>query len=161
MSFEEDRKGVAGFFEDIPALMVVTIGLAVFLFSLASGLSGYLHHHEALKEHGEGVDLVQALRSYQGLIYEDLEGVLDGEKVSTITFEELILDLDPRHLGYDYTIQITDLSGKGNAGNYTRTFNTSLPGPGSEVTVLSSPVVIQVDGQARPGMVTIKIWRDA
>ncbi|MEM2900480.1 MAG: hypothetical protein QXT63_06770 [Thermoplasmata archaeon] len=103
------RLGIAGFFEDIPALMVVTIGLAIFIIIVLSVYSNYYTTQVYVKIREDGESFSKAVRSYEGLKseYWNRDGFFDAKKLMNITAENISRDLHP---GYKFSIEIEDVS---------------------------------------------------
>lgn len=153
------EEGVAGFFEDIPVLIIVTIATAIFLYSLVHAYAVYLDCLETQTMQDEARHLGRALRGYEKLAAGGEEGVISGEKLVVLTTESLREDFDPRTLGYQYQVSIIDTSDHPDFMDYTRSFATSeFPSRGNRFSETTS-VLIRVGETYHAAQLTITIWR--
>lgn len=152
------EEGVAGFFEDIPVLIVVLIATGIFLYSLVHAYVVYLDNVEYQRMTGEVEDLRDAIRSYEGLIVGFQEGVFSGDKLDSLNLVDLKEDFDPRVLGYDYRVSVIDTSSYHNSLEYTKSFASSeLPSSGDMYSVTTS-ILIMVDASYHAGQLVVTIW---
>ena len=152
------EEGTAGFFEDIPVLIVVLIATGIFLFSLVHAYVVYLDNLENQKMVDEAVGFQNAVRGYEGLIVEFEEGVFSGDKLISLSLENLKEDFDPKTLGYDYQVSVIDTSDYQNSLTYTKSFATSEPpARGNRYSVMTS-VLILVEETYHAGQLTVTIW---
>ena len=163
-SVRKNRKGVAGFFEDIPSLIVVIIGVAVFLLTILTTYSTYMANQKIRTLEQDGREFVDALRVYDKLAYvgpEGMqEGVFDREKVISLTADTLESKFNSSTLGYGYQVSLVDKSDYQNSEKaYNRLWKTGeVPGTSSKVTITSS-VIIWVDCSERhPAQMIVTIW---
>ena len=90
MRLKEDTKSVAGFFEDIPTLIVIILGIAIFLISISRAFIIYNESQTSSEPKDEGWEFLQIVRSYDGLVKDgSSEGVFDAQKVEAITIEKI------------------------------------------------------------------------
>ena len=116
----ERKDAVAGFFEDIPALMVVVIGVTIFLASMINAFMNYsVRQYE--DDPQEGQKLLEAIVSYPGLIKDGYkDGTFDRGKLRNLSIEDLERDI---FTDFDYEIYVEDVSDYPDRENFT--FNTS------------------------------------
>lgn len=158
MSLGKEEEGVAGFFEDIPVLIVVTIATGVFLYSLIHAYVLYLDQFESQKMNENAMDLCRSIRSYDGLIYKSQEGIFLGDKIKSLTPETLQEEFNVSRLGYHYQISIIDTSDYLDSINYTKTFKTSdQPIKGNRYSQTTS-VLIKVDENYHAAQLIVTIW---
>jgi hypothetical protein len=160
----KNTKGVAGFFEDIPSLIVVVIGVAVFLVTILASYSAYMANQKIRTLEQDCRELVDALRVYDKLAYvgpEGMqEGVFDKEKVISLSTDTLKSKFDTASLGYGYRVSLVDKSDYQNSEKaYNKLWKTGdVPGSGSTITITSS-VIIWVDCSERhPAQLIVTIW---
>jgi hypothetical protein len=152
------EEGIAGFFEDIPVLIVVTIATGIFLGSLVSAYVSYLDQFEHRNMHNNALDFSDAIRSYEGLVHEHEEGVFEGEKLVSLDERALQEDFNESTLGYHYQVAIIDTSDYQNSNNYTTSFGDSNPPlKGNKYTVTTS-VMIKVDEKFHAAQMIVTIW---
>jgi hypothetical protein len=86
-SKRKHERGVSGFFEDIPALTVVTIALGMFISAAAFATVQHRKQANAIESSYKFFDIMKTLRTYDGLCYIEegsanrLEGFFDAHKV--------------------------------------------------------------------------------
>ncbi len=151
-------EGVAGFFEDIPTLIVVIIGFGIFLLSIVNAFVTYQAQQDSFRMHQESVEFSQAIRAYDKLTYNSMEGIFLGDKILDISDKTIESDFHPDALGYDYRIIINDVSDYPDSILYKKTFQTvSPPSRASKFTVTSS-VVIRVGDNYHATQLIVTIW---
>ncbi len=118
------KDAVAGFFEDIPALMVVVIGVTIFFASMINAFMNY-SVTQFEDDPQEGQKLLEAIISYSGLTKDGYkDGTFDRGKLRNLTIEDLERDIFTE---FEYEIYVEDVSDYPDRENYT--FNTSkVPG---------------------------------
>lgn len=158
-SMSKDREeGIAGFFEDIPVLIVVTIATGIFLYSLVHAYVLYLDQFEYQRMHENALGLCKSVRSYEGLTHGSEEGVFLGEKLTSLNTEALQEDFNVTVLGFNFQISIIDTSDYSNGANYTKSIGTSdLPVTGNKYSVTTS-VLIKVDETYHTAQLIVIIW---
>jgi hypothetical protein len=152
------EEGAAGFFEDIPVLIVVLIATGIFLYSLVHAYVVYLDNLENQTMADEAVDLQDAVRGYEGLIMGFEEGVFSGDKLISLSLEELKENFNPQALGYDYQVSIIDTSSYQNSLDYTKSFATSEPPARGERYSVTTSVLILVEDTYHAGQLIVMIW---
>lgn len=158
LMFTKREEGIAGFFEDIPVLIVVTIATGIFLVSIVSAYVNYLDHIEDQNMHDNATDFSNAIRSYEGLIYEYEEGVFEGDKLISLDERTLKEDFNESVLGYQYQVAIIDTSDYSNSNNYTTSFgNLNPPVKENKYTVTTS-VLIKVEENFHAAQMIVTIW---
>ncbi|UCG70894.1 MAG: hypothetical protein JSV09_07830 [Thermoplasmata archaeon] len=152
------EEGIAGFFEDIPVLIVVIIAAGIFLFSLVHAYVLYLEQIDNQRMYEDAKELLKAIRSYGDLTVDSEEGVFEGDKLVSLTNEALQEDFNVSVLGFHYQISIIDTSDYQCSTNYTLSFKTSNPpARGNRYSVMTS-VLINVDETYHAAQLIITIW---
>jgi len=113
-----NRRGVTGFFEDIPALMVVTIGLFLFVLSLVHLVGTFASARDDFNMKRDGYLLMENIKSYEDILVnasytkEYNAGRFDADKLDRLTDSKIEGHL---HIGknytYRYNIEIKDFTG--------------------------------------------------
>lgn len=152
------EEGAAGFFEDIPVLIVVLIATGIFLYSLVHAYVVYLDNLENQKMVDEAVGFQDAVRGYEGLIVEFEEGVFSGDKLISLSLEDLTEDFNPLVLGYNYQVTIIDTSSYQNSLDYTKSFATSEPPARGDRYSVTTSVLILVEDTYHAGQLAVTIW---
>ena len=153
---EKDCRAVAGPFEDIPALMIVSIGVAILLVSLANVF--YSFEEEVRGRSGEDIinDLIYALRNYDKLTEEGKgQGIFSAEKLGGLNASLIEIDLNTE---CDFRIEFQERSSYIKGVEYS-TQTSDLPDIGNkEVIWRSTPVGISTTGAIHAGIMTVTIW---
>lgn len=155
---QDREEGIAGFFEDIPVLIVVTIATGIFLYSLVHAYVLYLDQFEEQRMHENVREFYGSIRSYDGLTYVSEEGVFLGDKLTSLTDEELQEDFNETVLGYDYQVSIIDTSDYLNSANFTKSFKSSLPPVKGNKYSITTSILIKVDETYHAGQLIVTIW---
>ena len=100
------RKGVGGFFEDIPVLIIVTVGISVFLITSMHALSVYLTNDQHMNFRDDVDQFVQNLRTYTHLSDREGGGTFSLDKVKDLSSERLIADFPPAKVGFHYQLSL-------------------------------------------------------
>jgi hypothetical protein len=156
--FKEREEGISSFFEDIPVLIVVTIAIGIFLFSLVHAYVVYVDQLEHKRMHDKARDFCRTVRTYEGLTHDLREGVFLDDKIAILTSEVLREDFDPKTLGYNYQVSIVDTSDYLDSNNYTKSFRTDdLPSSGDRYSHTTS-ILIKVDSSYHAAQLIVTIW---
>jgi hypothetical protein len=150
-----DRKAVAGPFEDIPALMIVSIGVAILLVSLANAFYSFEEDQEGNAEDLIN-DFIYALRNYDKLTEEGKgQGIFSAERLGGLNASLIIIDLN---IECDFKLEFQEKSGYTSDPTYS-TQTSQLPDVGQkEVIYRSTPIGISVGGIVHAGVMTVTIW---
>lgn len=155
--FGEDE-GVSGFFEDIPALIVVILGFGIFLASIANAFVTYQAQQDSFRMHEKSLEFTRAIRGYDKLTYNYMEGIFEGKKLLGISNETIEEDFNPDRLGYDYRIIVNDVSDYPNSNLYVKSFQTSSLHLKSSKYTIASSVVIKVEEHYHSAQLIVTIW---
>jgi|SRR3990172_4819391 len=150
-----DRRGIAGFFEEIPLLTIVIIGLSVFLASLFSAYSLYVGALEALRFRENAQDFAESLYADSRLTGDGPGGRFIAASLTEDVRAELETDFQPINLGFHYNVTVSDVS------DYPDRFTwyAGESAAGRDVRTITKPLVI-VDGDlAHPSLLIVKVWR--
>lgn len=155
---QDREEGIAGFFEDIPVLIVVTIATGIFLYSLVHAYVLYLDQFEEQRMHENAREFCGSIRSYDGLTYGSEEGIFLGDKLNSLTDEALQEDFNETVLGYDYQISIIDTSDYPISVNFTKSFRTSMPPVKGNKYSITTSILIKVDETYHAAQLIVTIW---
>lgn len=101
------RRGVAGFFEEVPAAVVAIISLVLFFAAVLTAFSNYDTQQQGSNFSSEAETFLEGLLSYHNLTYNGETGVFDAHKMMALTVDNLTYDFHPP---YQYSVTITDIS---------------------------------------------------
>ncbi len=149
------RRGVAGFFVDIPALLLILVGISIFTASLYHSHTSYLERREeeALKE--ELDRFVENLRGYRYLAGSP--GVFIAGRVERVNRSILNESYHPTTLGFRYSLEIEDNSGY--EKDYSREINTERIPSSRDVYVKSTSIIIkEYNGRNHLAELRVSIW---
>ncbi len=154
----EGEEAIAGFFEDIPVLIVVVIATGIFLYSLVNGYVMYLNQLEHQRMNENAQELCGSIRNYDGLTDGKRDGVFLGDKLLILDMVTLEEDYDPDRLGYGYQISIIDTSNYPNSANFTKSFATSTPPISGSKYSITTSVLISIDDNNHAAQLIVTIW---
>jgi hypothetical protein len=137
------RRAVAGFFEEIPAAVVVITAFLLFMSAMIGGLRTYNQELGASNFAFQANSFLEELEGYKNLTYLNQQGVFEAAKVTTLTVSNITYDFHPP---FNYNVTIIDLS------NYTVKYNMSLATSSFPTTSASLKV-----GMVREST-TVSIW---
>lgn len=114
----DSARAVGGFYEDIPALIIVTIGLMIFIVSFTHTYSAYGTHQESAKLAKQGSAFLENVRSYDGFLYEESNlqraGVFCAEKLLAFSADKSRARerfATYFNLEFEFRIELIDVSG--------------------------------------------------
>jgi hypothetical protein len=152
------EEAIAGFFEDIPVLLVVTIATGLFLFSLVHAYVTYLDQFEHERMHENAQELSEAIRGYEELTHDFREGVFNGDKLHSMDTTTFSQDFNETVLGYHFQVSIIDCSNYPTSSQYTTFFgNSHPPVKGNRYSVTTS-VLIKEDNEYHASQLIVTIW---
>ncbi len=132
-----DKRGVAGFFEDIPSLIVVSLALTIFIASIIGSFI-YYASVQYNRDDEDGQILLDSILSYPYLKTENRkDGNFDLNKLKTMTPERLEKDI---HTDLQYKLDIIDVSDYPDKQSFN--FTVGNENLSIEKTVISIPVTI-------------------
>ncbi|MCX8173497.1 MAG: hypothetical protein N3F63_02650 [Thermoplasmata archaeon] len=153
------KKGVAGFYEEIPALILIIAGVTVFLISVVHVVSLYLSTVNQENIQDECYSLSRIVRSYDKIMYNGtysmnpVSGVFDIDKIRNLTNATVLKDL---HSTKKFKITIEDLE------NTTAkwTFGTEIPTPRPSVYAVETTSIVLKDKHDvfHVGRLTVEMW---
>jgi len=159
-----DRRGVAGFFEDIPALIVIVTGVGIFLSSMINAFTNYQNKQYEDEPEEETQILLESVISYSKLKrsgYKD--GTFDLGKLRKMTSENLTRDI---HSDFEYEVKVEDVSDYPDKQNFT--FNTSEKPTGDvdlivslhyPINIYTSTELHQKETSIHGAILTITMWK--
>jgi len=169
-----NSRGVTGFFEDIPALMVVTIGLFIFVLSLVHLVGTFADARDDFNMDRDGYLLLGNIKSYEEILVnasytkEYNVGRFDADKLDRLNESKINRDL---HIGkyykYRYNIEIKDFTSvsyvgqkinKVREGNWS--YGESVPSHVEKSVVYSTTIAIRHGiFDYNVGYLKVTIWR--
>ncbi len=160
MHITRARKGVSGFFEEIPALILATIGMSIFFITAIMAYSNYMGQQESQKFIDDADAFSKAVRNYKGLVYDadghPLEGRFDAFKVPNLNVTNVTKDLNVKIKGRHYIVTIQDVS------DYDKHYDISIESSSREGTrrtqVISTAMIRVSDDESHLARLTTVIW---
>ncbi len=101
------RRGVAGFFEEIPAAAVAIISLLLFFSGVLIALTNYSNRQQSSQFSQEAQTFLEGLLGYANLTYRGQNGVFDMFAMMALTVNNLTYDFHP---SYQFSVTVTDTS---------------------------------------------------
>ncbi len=168
--FRRSHRGVAGFFEEFPVLIVVLAALLLFLATAVGAFETLSQKQQSAAFSQQAETLLGAVLGYQNLTYENQKGLFQSSKIANLTYanvsydlhppsgyEVQIIDLSPFHIHYNRTVDSCQQSYS------TGTPTPCIPPPGYRLSngifVAQSPVTIFVtDQEYHDALVVVSVW---
>jgi hypothetical protein len=154
-SLKNDRRALASPFEDLPALMVVSIGVVILLVSMANAFYSW---DESVKDGPEEIidDLVFALRNYEKLTENGMgQGIFSSLKLGSLNATLITMDLN---LGYELRIEITEVSSYSTDMTYSSQTSPLPDVSRKEIVWDTTAIGIFYNGQVHAGTMNVAIW---
>lgn len=119
-NLRSDHRGVAGFFEEIPAAAVAIVVLLLFFSALLAGLSNFGTTQQTTNFSAQAETFLEGLLGYSNLTYQDQAGVFDVYSMLALSVQNLTYNFHPQ---FQYNITITDISMYGH--HYNKVIGTA------------------------------------
>jgi len=156
-NLRHNRRGVGGFFEEIPAFVVVVLSVSLFLVAAYTTYGRMGHDTELSSLQDDCQRLCRAFRGYEGVLekgaisQEPMNGVFEAGKLDGLDYSTLQGALNVPHL---YNLTVFDLlTGR----NWS--FGCALPaGAAMKVKVASAAVVADEKGSHDPARIEVVMW---
>jgi hypothetical protein len=148
--------GTVDIFEEVPAILVVVVGIFIFLMTIAEGFISYSERKEEDHLTRQLVSFCDSVLSSEALLFDSEQGRFDSFRLDTEGRERLHDSFRPDVLGFHYNVTITDVS------LYVEKYNWSAGeriGESVQLRTTSVPVIISNGyGQHHPAWMTVTIW---
>ncbi len=156
-----DDKAVVGFYEDVPALLIVVVGTVIFLSSLYATLERYDRGKEISDFETEAIEFAEGVRASPLLTYQNRIGQFDASKVQGLNSENLTRSFS--NPDFHYRVILTDVS------NYTYKYNKTWSSEpdynfteasyekGRKVIDLSVNIVVDTN-EIHPARLRVEVW---
>lgn len=149
-SFTSDDRGATEPYTDIPALGLVTIGVVLFGFLLASAYSSYAAKAYCAAERDDLRAIAITLAGDPSIACDGLYGVLDARKLDRVTGAPDPLKKYGRPgSGVSVRVEADKLS-----------WDIGRPGKGRSVPYRLGLTVALNDARAEPGFMTVTVWEE-
>lgn len=150
-----DDKGVAGFFLDVPTLLVIIVAIMIFSLSLFHNHTVYIQNQKEEDMYKNLDDFISSFRSYP-MIAENT-GVYSSDNLRSLNESILNKSYPVESMGFEYKISISDNSLYDSHHSYE--FSTAEIPLDKETYSRSTSVVIRDDiGRAHLSSLKIMIW---
>ncbi len=150
-----DKKALAGPLEDLTALLVVSIGIAILLASVGAAFTSVNEDNDDKPEEGLN-DLIYALRNYKKLTLDNTgQGIFSALKLTTLNATLIAMDLN---IEYEFRLEFQEKSSYNSMLGYS-TQTEKLPDVGQEgVLFRTTPVGISNGGFVHAGVMIVAVW---
>ncbi len=152
-----DRRATGGFFEEIPAFVVIVLSVSLFLVAACSTYGRMGQDRELSDLQDDCQRLCRAFRGYGAVLekgqcsLEPRNGVFEAGKLDALDYSTLQGALNSPHL---YNLTVRDLS---TGQNWS--FGRALPvGASAKVKVSSAAVVAGESGRHDPARLEVVMW---
>lgn len=153
-----DRRGVGGFFEELPAIIIIVIALSIFFISSLYAYGNIVSAESSIRKMSDAKMCAMCIISSKNLmIVKDgvvKERTIDARKLENITGEELSEEIN---IKCSFRIEIIDVS------NYPKNMTKLIKWgeEGEETYIFEYPGVIYVDDdEVHACRIKVSIWID-
>jgi len=157
-NLSHDRRGIGGFFEEIPAFVVIVISVSIFLVAAYDTYGRLGQDRELSSLQDDCQRLCRAFRCLGAVLekapgsMEPKSGVFEAGKLDALDYSTLQGALNSPHL---YNLTVRDLS---TGQNWS--FGRALPmGASAKVKVSSAAVVAGESGRHDPARLEVVMWQ--
>lgn len=149
------RRAIAGPFEDIPALLLITVGAVILIVSISNALYTYEQEHQRSPEDMLD-DLINALRSYEKITEAGKgPGVFSSLKLGSLDAKAIAQDLG---VTFDFKVEVRESSSYGSAQSYSAETGP-VPDVGEARLVFRSvPAGIVFNSEVHAAVLTVAVW---
>jgi hypothetical protein len=159
-SLRINRRGELGPFEDLTALVVVSVALTILVGAIVASTVARNADASTAGLWRDCERVTDVLRSSEGLARPGTSGVLDSTKVMLLdaNFSRLV---SPESVGLPYTFSILDVSGYDASRSFTRTNVLATSAPAGKTTIeFRSAVSISVSPEeSHAALLIVSCWR--
>ena len=150
-----DRRAIAGPFEDIPALLLITVGVVILIVSVSNAMYTY---EESVEKSPEDMldDIIYAIRSYDKLT----EGGKGPGIFSTVKLGAMDADAIAQDLGikYDFKVEVRESSSYGNTQTYSAETGPVPDVGDAKIVFRSVPAGLSYNSEVHAAVLTVAIW---
>lgn len=153
-----NRKGVGGFFVDLPIIILVLAVIAVLLTSIYHLYVPVKEEKDKMELNDRCIQLNKKIQNYNEILADERKGEFSVKKLEKINETDV-----ESYLGasddYEYNIYFEELE-----GDFDRSFGSVLPGKnnesGSTVKTYTVPVsLVHRNDISSIGSLEVKVWR--
>jgi hypothetical protein len=157
--FVEYRGGGEESLEEVPALLVVVLGLSIFILSIAQAYVAYAVQAEQMR----GQELVRqfatSINSYEEITWDWRPGVFDSVKLATLPDEAVLREFNPESLGFQYQITVVDVSSYSCESRDTYRLNSSQMPLGDDVYTTVWPAIVRHNAEEyHAAQLIVSMW---
>ncbi|MEW5937982.1 MAG: hypothetical protein AB1665_09250 [Candidatus Thermoplasmatota archaeon] len=146
-------KGIGGFMEELPALLVVLVALSVFIAGAANAYYAYVDHRESLSRRERCQAFVGQVLSEPGLTAESRNALFDRSKLEAMSNEEFTARFPSARAGFEYSVEITAPDAA-----YTAGFGYSPVEAQTKVVIEAPCNILDEEGIVWPGLLRLTAW---
>ena len=150
-----DRKGVGGFAEELPALLVVLVAVSLFVASAAQAYASYGSRQAAIRDRERVAAFAGQLCADGELTWNGRLAMFDIASLSDANASSMVLArYDASRMGFEYKVAISDLSGSG-CWNFT---SGAGHASAAKVRIARACNLVDHSGVVRPALLTVEAW---
>jgi len=150
------ESGASEFLEELPALLVVLLGITVFLASSVQAYFSYRDYQDGLRLHQHAVDFSEGVRNYSPLLWAEEPASFSAGALNESVRAQFHKDFLPERLGFRYSVRVETL--KADPTDSLWWAGEDLP-PSTDRAGISSPVTVRsLTGQAHLGLLVVVVW---
>jgi len=150
-----DRRGVGGFTEELPALLVVLVAISLFIASAAQAYASYGSRQAAVRDRERVESFAGQLCSDGEMEWQGRLAVFDAASLSDANASAAFQSrYNASRMGFEYAVTISDLSGN---GSWVFSSGSGYVA-GAKVRISRACNLAEPDGFVRPALLTIEAW---
>ena len=152
------RDGIGEFSEDLPALLVVLVAVALFVSGAVQAFSSFQERERVLQRRERVGSLLALLRSDPRLTKDNRAGLFAYERLRDVNSTGYVLaSYTPARTGFGFTLSFK-ITGRGNRTENI-IFGLEEEPAGLETVSLSSPCSFACDDEyVMPGLMLVRAW---
>ena len=160
MRLRKSNKGIAGFFEELPAILIILVGIGIFLFSIISVFLMYTNARKIEQKFDEIYDLSRTIRAYHKILFNGtftttpVATIIDKEKIALLNNNEVLTDIKVSG-NRQFHFWVTDKEDPTNAWD----FGHKVPGDEIAKLFVETTVVIKINNDVyHVGLLRVALW---
>ena len=145
--------------EEVPALLIVVLGLSIFILSFAKAHVAYAVQAEQVRGQELAGQFADAVGAYEELTWDWREGVFSAVKLATLPDAVVLQDFNPDSLHFQYQIAVLDVSSYPCEDRYAYRLNTSHLPLDEDVYTTVVPALIRYDAEEyHAAHLVVSLW---
>jgi len=145
---------IAGAFEELPALLVILIGISLFSVSFAHATTTRDDFYEYQELQEDCLDFAGMVRGSETLCGKNSQGTFDSSRLSNETGQAFIEEFNSTLMGFEYRVSVQVI---GN-GSSVLLQSSEIPEL-SDTATFHTCANVDVNGRIEAARISVSIWR--